>query len=69
MKSSPSIWNYVVSVKSSLKTSSIFMAFLENTNFSLLLLYTYWDYQTNLFRDIDIWSSEAVYKGLNSPFD
>ena len=28
MKSSPSIWHYVVSVK-----SSIFVAFLENTNF------------------------------------
>ena len=33
MKSSPSIWHYVVSVKSTVKTSSIFVAFLENTNF------------------------------------
>ena len=34
MKSSPSIWHYVVSVKSTtVKISSIFVAFLENTNF------------------------------------
>ena len=33
MKSSPSIWQYVVSVKSMMKISSIFVAFLENTNF------------------------------------
>ena len=32
-KSSPSIWQYVVSVKSTVKISSIFVAFLENTNF------------------------------------
>ena len=36
MKSSPSIWHYVVSVsvKSTAKISSIFVAFLENTNFN-----------------------------------
>ena len=33
-KSSPSIWHYVVSVKSTLKISLIFVAFLENTNFN-----------------------------------
>ena len=33
MKSSPSIWRYVVYVKSIVKISSIFVAFLENTNF------------------------------------
>ena len=27
------IWHYVVSVKSNVKISSIFVAFLENTNF------------------------------------
>ena len=32
-KSSPSIWHYVLSVKSTVKISSIFVAFLENTNF------------------------------------
>ena len=32
-KSSPSIWQYVVRVKSTVKISSIFVAFLENTNF------------------------------------
>ena len=32
-KSSPSIWHYVVSVKSTVKISSFFVAFLENTNF------------------------------------
>ena len=34
MKSSPSIWHYVVSVKSTVKISSIFVAFLENMNFT-----------------------------------
>ena len=33
MKSSPSIWRYVVSVKSTMKILSIFVAFLENMNF------------------------------------
>ena len=35
-KSSTSIWRYVVSVKSMLKISSIFVAFLENMNFMLV---------------------------------
>ena len=34
MKSSPRIWHYVVSVKSAVKISSIFVAFLENMNFN-----------------------------------
>ena len=34
MKSSPSIWHYVVDVKSTVKISSIFVAFLENMNFT-----------------------------------
>ena len=34
MKSSPSIWRYVVNVKSTVKISSIFVVFLENTNFT-----------------------------------
>ena len=33
MKSSPLIWRYVVNVKSTVKSSSIFVAFLENMNF------------------------------------
>ena len=33
MKSSPSIWRYVVNVKSTVKILSIFVAFLENVNF------------------------------------
>ena len=33
MKSSPSIWHYVVDVKSTVKISLIFVAFLENINF------------------------------------
>ena len=32
-KFSPSIWRYVVNVKSTVKISSIFVAFLENMNF------------------------------------
>ena len=36
MKSSPSIWRYVVNVKSMVKISSIFVAFLENKNFKSL---------------------------------
>ena len=31
-----SIWRYVVSVKSMVKTSSIFVAFLENMNFNTI---------------------------------
>ena len=34
MKSSPSIWHYVVNVKSTVKISSVFVAFLENMNFN-----------------------------------
>ena len=34
MKSSLSIWQYVVSVESTVKISSIFVAFLENMNFT-----------------------------------
>ena len=33
MKSLLSIWNYVVSIKLTVKISLIFVAFLENTNF------------------------------------
>ena len=33
-KSSQSIWHYVASVKSTVKISSIFVAFLENMNFT-----------------------------------
>ena len=33
MKSSPSIWHLLHNVKSKVKISSIFVAFLENTNF------------------------------------
>ena len=32
MKSSPSIWRYVVNIKSTVKILSIFVAFLENMN-------------------------------------
>ena len=34
MKSSPSIWRYVVNVKLMVKISLIFVAFLENMNFT-----------------------------------
>ena len=33
MKSSPSVWHYVVNVKSTVKISAICVAFLENMNF------------------------------------
>ena len=36
MKSSPSIWRYVVNVKLTVKISSIFVAFLDNMNFNML---------------------------------
>ena len=44
MKSSLSIWRYVVSVKSTVKISSIFVAFLENTNFT--------QYEFHMFKPI-----------------
>ena len=34
MKSSPANWQYIVSVKSSVKNLSNFLAFLDNTNFN-----------------------------------
>ena len=34
MKSSPLIWHYVIDVKSTVKNSLIFVAFLENMNFN-----------------------------------
>ena len=34
MKSSTTIWHYVASVKLTVKILSIFVAFLENTNFT-----------------------------------
>ena len=34
MNSSPSIWHYVVSVKSTVKILSIFVTFIENMNFT-----------------------------------
>ena len=37
MKSLPSIWDYFVSVKSKVKISSIFLAFLENMNFKEII--------------------------------
>ena len=37
MQSSPPIWHYVVSVKSSVKILSNFVAFLENINFMTML--------------------------------
>ena len=42
MKSSPSIWQYVVSVKSTVKISSIFVAFLENMNFIIRSVINRW---------------------------
>ena len=39
MKSSPSIWRYVVSVKLTVKILSIFVAFLENMNFTKAILF------------------------------
>ena len=38
MKSSPSIWHLLHSVKSTVKISSIFVAFLENMNFKYWFL-------------------------------
>ena len=39
MKSSPSIWRYVVNVKSTVKILPIFVAFLENMNFKHILFW------------------------------
>ena len=41
-KSSPLIWHCVVSVKLTVKTLSIFVAFLENANFSILGFVSLW---------------------------
>ena len=41
MKCSPSIWRYVVNVKSTVKISPIFVAFSENMNFNTDLYLSY----------------------------
>ena len=46
MKSSPAIWHYVLSVKSTSKISSIFVTFLENTNFTFE---TWMEYYQTIF--------------------
>ena len=61
MKSSPSIWRYVVSVKSSLKISSMFEAFSGNMNFN-------W-YYVVAFDPIKVWTLKAPQSdGLNLSF-
>ena len=68
MKSSPSIWHYVVSVKLTVKILSIFVAFLENMNFNfgklkhawkkLLYYKCYFEiWHSNYF---DHWTSELI---------
>ena len=57
MKSSLSTWRYVVNVKSTVKISSIFVAFLENTNF------TFWQYCTNSL----FWPTLCVVSHAISP--
>ena len=56
MKSSPSILHYVVSVKSTVKISSIFVAFLENMNFNTSHL----EAHTGFFR--------LLIKGIFNPY-
>ena len=46
-KSSPSIWHYAVSVKLTVKISSIFVAFLENTNFNTVRFDTNFSHFSN----------------------
>ena len=41
-KSSPSIWHLLHTVKSTMKILSIFVAFLENMNFTEILWQTFW---------------------------
>ena len=47
-KSSPSICHYAVSVKSTVKISSIFVAFLESTNFTTIFQSLSIDFQKML---------------------
>ena len=49
MKPSPSIWRYVVNLKSKVKMSSIFVAFLENMNFSLVFTQKFVDNAQQFF--------------------
>ena len=60
MKSSLSIWRYVVSVKSKVKISSIFVAFLEKTNFTCDSLENK-QYSNGRILDLDF-SSDFCYK-------
>ena len=55
MKSSPSIWHYVVNVKSTVKISSIFVAFLENMNFNI-----FFDQESSLVSILTIYGFQIV---------
>ena len=52
MKSSPSIWHYEVDVKSMVKISSIFVAFLENMNFNRFKERKFNSWKTTYFHTI-----------------
>ena len=72
MKSSPSIWHYVVSVKSTVKILSNYVAFLENTNFTFLWIRICASNDKLKFqhlkhiKSLEIWKKQMVEKRVHS---
>ena len=71
MKSSPSIWRYVVNVKSTVKILSIFVAFLENMNFSILAIilkvYMYenlYSFELHWLPLLSLWTSRIFFSSI-----
>ena len=71
MKSSTSIWRYVVNFKSTVKILSIFVAFLENVNFTQGCIYfgkiwSVWQINDSLYvyELCNIWTIKYFYHGL-----
>ena len=54
MKSSPSIWRYVVNVKSMVKILSILVAFLEKMNFMMIQKVRLFKIETIFDRDLGL---------------
>ena len=66
MKSSLSIWHYVVSVKSTVKISSIFVAFLKNTNVTKLQVYIKINQKSTQWKSVP-WDSKRGETKLKIP--
>ena len=74
MKSSPSIWHLLHNVKSTVKISSIFGAFLENTNFNFKCTFErvetiVFDLEEKKVKVQTFWEAHIIWKNLPHGFD